>query len=481
MSALSTLAADTVMSIHFFAIIFLFIGWLSTRAKIRRLHLIMTVAGLVSQLITGACPLWTLESSLRGIDAGKGFLNHYGIMLPFGATFAILFGILMVSFMRNFASRRLPILQAITGVLVMIVVMGYGECFIAGTEILMADGSVKPIEEIEIGDTVLGMDGAKNTIVGLYRYRLGAQPLYAINNDGEYFVTAAHPFWTTTGWQAINPAAAEKWNPNLEISRLDEGDILILEDGEKIVKNIRAKQSNYFTTIYNFTTDGNQTYYADGYLVHNKGGGGTGTATGIGDQGNGFAGANGSNGFGGTVGGTTGGNGAIGDCFTGDTPITMADGSHRNIENIRTGDEVLAWDFETDAPVPVEVDWTWRGPHEDMYVINGAINVTAEHPFWTRELGWAAINPKETLRKHNWQPAQLAVGQYFMDAEKNYIEVTSIESNAGEVMTYNFGVPGYKNYFAADVLVHNKDAVPAGCATCIGIECFDLNCPATPA
>ena len=143
-------------------------------------------------------------------------------------------------------------------------------------------------------------------------------------------------------------------------------------------------------------------------------------------------------------------------CFLAGTKITMADGTEKNIEDVKKGDKILSWDFEENKAVETEVIWIWNGPHEDMHIINENIHVSSEHPFWIREAGWAAINPDKTLEKHSWKPSKLEVGYHLMDKDGNYIEVYDIEENFREVMTYNIGAKIYKNYFAGGVLVHNK-------------------------
>ena len=61
---------------------------------------------------------------------------------------------------------------------------GHG-CHAAGTPILMYDGSVKPVEEIEIGDLLMGPDGLPRTVISLAR---GIEPMYRIRYaDGSYY------------------------------------------------------------------------------------------------------------------------------------------------------------------------------------------------------------------------------------------------------------------------------------------------------
>jgi hypothetical protein len=96
------------------------------------------------------------------------------------------------------------------------------------------------------------------------------RPLYSINNSA-HFVTNSHPFMTTQGWKAIDVSAAKKENPELEISTLQVGDLLITYDGstEEIISLTEQEMAPLSTKVYNFKTDGNNTYYANGYLVHN--------------------------------------------------------------------------------------------------------------------------------------------------------------------------------------------------------------------
>ena len=54
-------------------------------------------------------------------------------------------------------------------------------CLIAGTMILMADGSSRAIETIARGELVMGRRGRVNTVRACERTVLGASRLYALN------------------------------------------------------------------------------------------------------------------------------------------------------------------------------------------------------------------------------------------------------------------------------------------------------------
>ncbi len=139
-------------------------------------------------------------------------------------------------------------------------------CFIAGTKILMANGTLKNIEDIEIGDEVKTSKGYDNVI------QLKPTPqyegiLYSINNSS-YFVTESHPFKTTQGWKSFNPSATKKVIANIQISQLQKGDTLIKTNGIEIIRHF-AKQFKKIP-VYNFEVNNAHEYFANDFLVHNK-------------------------------------------------------------------------------------------------------------------------------------------------------------------------------------------------------------------
>ena len=148
-------------------------------------------------------------------------------------------------------------------------------CFIAGTMVSMADGFTKKIEDVKIGEKVLGFNKKINTVIAYDRPFLGKRKLYSIN-DSKAFVTNEHPFMTENGWRSINPDATRKEvNRNCDdltdIAELKVGDKIITDqDNSVIVKKIKEYNGDSHQLLYNFQLDGNSTYFADGYCVHNK-------------------------------------------------------------------------------------------------------------------------------------------------------------------------------------------------------------------
>ncbi len=138
-------------------------------------------------------------------------------------------------------------------------------CFVAGTQIEMADGSFKSIENVVMGDRVRAANGEVNQVNKLFL--IHHKGLKYSFNHGKFFVTSSHPFLTESGWKSLNPMVSVRENPGLNVSQLAEGDVVLTKNGSYRINSVEA--SHNAETVYNFRTDGDHTYIADGYLVHN--------------------------------------------------------------------------------------------------------------------------------------------------------------------------------------------------------------------
>lgn len=170
-------------------------------------------------------------------------------------------------------------------------------CFTATTPVLMADGSSRPIAAVKIGDEVLGENGVVNRVVAIETPALGPRKLYAFNG-GPAFVTPEHPFMTGAGWKSIAPEATFAENSNFSVGALQVGDELVrletvttrarpmtvaldgmarppavevlVETKFSPLESATPHDGDPFMTVYNLRLDGNHTYFANNYLVHNK-------------------------------------------------------------------------------------------------------------------------------------------------------------------------------------------------------------------
>jgi hypothetical protein len=158
------------------------------------------------------------------------------------------------------------------------------DCFIGATPVLMADGSERAIEEIEVGDVVLGSNGQPNVVLDVLRLALGARRLHALNDDN-YFVTASHPLLTADGWKSVAPRrTANKQRGAITTTPLRVGDRLVVADASSSSSNVRtatalqhvaltslrSRAADPALRIYNLTVDGDQTYFANGVVAHIK-------------------------------------------------------------------------------------------------------------------------------------------------------------------------------------------------------------------
>jgi hypothetical protein len=148
-------------------------------------------------------------------------------------------------------------------------------CFVAGTRVTLADGQDVDIQDIQVGDLLLAHDGGQNRVTGLDRPRLGRRALYGLNRS-QAFVTSEHPFLTPDGWKALDPSATHRENPTLEIALLKIGDHLCQADGSLLrLEHIHSQPAPAETPLYNVHLEPGHSYIANGYIVHNKGGGGS--------------------------------------------------------------------------------------------------------------------------------------------------------------------------------------------------------------
>jgi hypothetical protein len=149
----------------------------------------------------------------------------------------------------------------------------------------------------------------------------------------------------------------------------------------------------------------------------------------------------------------------------------MADGSFKNIEDLKLGDELLTFNIpglpSTDNPEDWSPESKWStdstsnftkvttrvsslesGPWWRHYVINGQYRVTGEHYLFVKRNELYQFVPVALLK----------VGDAFLTADKTEIEITNIELVHATVSTVALDVEDNDMYFADGILAHNLRA-----------------------
>jgi Leucine-rich repeat (LRR) protein len=155
-------------------------------------------------------------------------------------------------------------------------------------------------------------------------------------------------------------------------------------------------------------------------------------------------------------------------CFPAGTLITMADGSHRAIEEIQEGDQVMGYSVAEKELKKVYVKNTRKFDQHPHLLLEIGFNeagavaslrkgaslkffsmlLSPYHPVYTNELGW--------IKASELKPEYTVLSCSTGNPELREIKVRSVEKCAvPSPVVYNLKT-GSSNYFANGILVHNK-------------------------
>lgn len=161
-------------------------------------------------------------------------------------------------------------------------------CFLAGAQVHMADNTTKSIEDVQVGDKVLGAFGEINTVLALQHLKLGDTLMCNINN--EHHTTNHHPhissdkkIYCGNPALVLNNTYGNHFKvidhtgetvdrlmyglKNTPVHQLTIGNPLKTVDGQREVKTMETYNLPPDTPIYNLVIDGSHTYHVDGYAV----------------------------------------------------------------------------------------------------------------------------------------------------------------------------------------------------------------------
>ena len=162
------------------------------------------------------------------------------------------------------------------------------------------------------------------------------------------------------------------------------------------------------------------------------------------------------------------GTGDFQECFVAGTQVLLSDNSYKNIENIKINEYVKSYNIETnkleDKPVVKLLNDIHSGKDGDHTIImkfsDGSQNHnTTTNPYWVKDKGWATFDVERHKKLYKWDCVQIEVGDICyknVDGQLKEIELVSIKEVFDEIETFNIIVEDNHNYFATDILVHNK-------------------------
>ena len=155
-------------------------------------------------------------------------------------------------------------------------------CFLAGSLVHMADGTTKPIEEVQVNDLVIGAFGEINRVLALHHPILGKSEMCKIND--EHSTTNHHPhisldkkfycgdtdLGSTYGHKHYvideDGYTVERMLDGLNKERIQTlhiGVELKTIEGSRITKSIEIYSLPEDTQLYNLVIDGSHTYHVD--------------------------------------------------------------------------------------------------------------------------------------------------------------------------------------------------------------------------
>ncbi|MFB4312845.1 RNase A-like domain-containing protein [Actinomadura sp. 21ATH] len=146
--------------------------------------------------------------------------------------------------------------------------------FVPGTRVLMADGTRRPIEDVDVGDTIWASDpeSGRSGPRRVIRHIVGSGPKelvdLTVDLDGRLggatariTATANHPFWVDGG--------TDDW---IDGGRLVFGDTLVTPDGRRAMV-VGHRRHSRAQRVHNLTVDGIPTFFVAAgerdVLVHN--------------------------------------------------------------------------------------------------------------------------------------------------------------------------------------------------------------------
>jgi len=155
--------------------------------------------------------------------------------------------------------------------------------------------------------------------------------------------------------------------------------------------------------------------------------------------------------------------GFYGSCFIAGTKITLSSGETKNIEDIVVGDEVISYNEQTGFQENKSVTKLTQPIHDDLvkYTFSNGTEIicTYDHPFYVNDMELASYKPDLTNERYELSGVSVIKENDFVFTLSGDVDVTiqSIEELPRvDTQTYIFSVEDNKNFYANEILTHNK-------------------------
>lgn len=135
-------------------------------------------------------------------------------------------------------------------------------CFTPETLVTMADGSLIPISEVQVGDMIRVMNGIEQITEVITRV---SRPMCRLTfaNGKELLLTSDHPvFVEGKGYASVRPQM--EYKDAGQVKQLETGDFVVTDTGLRI-RITSITPYDYLDTVY---TLGNKHFFAGGILVY---------------------------------------------------------------------------------------------------------------------------------------------------------------------------------------------------------------------
>jgi intein/homing endonuclease len=309
-------------------------------------------------------------------------------------------------------------------------------CFVAGTQILLENELTKNIEDVVEGEYVVSFDFKNNQLVPskvlkVFSRKVDKVVEYEFVNGTKLKATLDHPIYVIDkGWCSYSDELSNSlYKLNNPVQKIELNDIVKFNNEDSELKNITIL--NEENVVYNLSEiDTFHNYFVNGVLAHNRG---TTTTT------------------------------PLPFCFIAGTQVSIADGSEKNIEDVVIGEEVLSYNEETGVIEPKQVIKLNSPIHDDLveYTLSNGIKITStfDHPYYINGLQLASYQPNWTNERYDLpsEVGKIKVGDFVNLANKETVEIISIaELDRIDTQTYIISVEDNRNFYANQILVHNK-------------------------